>query len=89
MYSTNSQYRSDTCFVHVRRPGEVVIRRRLCGGQDRQAWTQTLNFIVVGLLTLAFAVGLVRLRGARHKSGNLGRYLRGVLDTPLQVQAAP
>ena len=32
-------------------------------------WTQTLNFIVVGLLTLAFAVGLVRLRGARHKSG--------------------
>jgi Protein of unknown function (DUF998) len=30
-------------------------------------WTQTLNFSVVGLLTLAFAVGLVRLRGARHK----------------------
>ena len=32
-------------------------------------WTQTLNFIVVGLLTLAFAVGLVRLRGARQKVG--------------------
>ena len=32
-------------------------------------WTQTLNFIVVGLLTLAFAVGLVRLRGARQKIG--------------------
>jgi hypothetical membrane protein len=24
-------------------------------------WTQTLNFIFVGILTLAFAVGLVRL----------------------------
>jgi Protein of unknown function (DUF998) len=32
-------------------------------------WTQTLNFIVVGMLTLAFAVGLVRLRGARQKVG--------------------
>jgi Protein of unknown function (DUF998) len=32
-------------------------------------WTQTLNFSVVSLLTLAFAVGLVRLRGARHKVG--------------------
>jgi hypothetical protein len=35
----------------------------------RFGWTQTLNFIVVGLLTLAFAVGLVRLRGARQKVG--------------------
>jgi hypothetical protein len=35
----------------------------------RFGWTQTLNFIVVGLLTLAFAVGLVRLPGARQKVG--------------------
>jgi Protein of unknown function (DUF998) len=35
----------------------------------RFGWTQTLSFIVVGLLTLAFAVGLVRLRGARQKVG--------------------
>jgi hypothetical protein len=34
-------------------------------------WTQTLNFIFVGLLTLAFAVGLVRLHGARHKVGGI------------------
>jgi hypothetical protein len=34
-------------------------------------WTQTLNFIVVGLLTLAFAVGLVRLPDARHKVGGI------------------
>jgi hypothetical protein len=32
-------------------------------------WTQTLNFMVVGLLTLAFTLGLVRLPGARHKVG--------------------
>jgi hypothetical protein len=32
-------------------------------------WTQTLNFMVVGLLTLAFTLGLVRLPGVRHKVG--------------------
>jgi hypothetical protein len=41
-------------------------------------WTQTLNFIFVGILTLAFAVGLVRLRGARHKVGGILVGLRGV-----------
>ena len=34
-------------------------------------WTQTLNFFVVGILTLAFAVGLVHLPGARHKVGGI------------------
>jgi MFS family permease len=32
-------------------------------------WTQTANFIIAGLLTLAFAVGLIRLPGARQKIG--------------------
>jgi hypothetical protein len=32
-------------------------------------WTQTANFLVAGLLTLAFAAGLVRLPGARQKVG--------------------
>jgi len=32
-------------------------------------WTQTVNFIVAGLLTLAFAIGLARLPGARQKAG--------------------
>jgi Protein of unknown function (DUF998) len=41
-------------------------------------WTQTLNFIFVGILTLAFAVGLVRLRGARHKVGGILVGLWGV-----------
>jgi hypothetical membrane protein len=32
-------------------------------------WTQAANFIVVGLLTLAFAVGLLRLPGVRQVIG--------------------
>ena len=32
-------------------------------------WTQTANFIIVGLLTLAFAIGLMRLHGIRQKIG--------------------
>jgi hypothetical protein len=34
-------------------------------------WTQTLNFLVAGLLTLAFAVGLVQLHGVRQKAGGI------------------
>jgi hypothetical membrane protein len=34
-------------------------------------WIQTVNFLVTGLLTLAFAVGLVRLHGLRHKVGGV------------------
>jgi hypothetical protein len=32
-------------------------------------WTQTANFIIAGLLTLAFAVALIRLAGVRQKIG--------------------
>lgn len=32
-------------------------------------WTQTANFIVTGLLTMAFAVGLLRMPGLRRKVG--------------------
>jgi Protein of unknown function (DUF998) len=32
-------------------------------------WTQTANFVIAGLLTLAFAVGLMRLPGVRLKVG--------------------
>ena len=32
-------------------------------------WTQTANFIVTGLLTMAFAVGLARTPGLRQKVG--------------------
>jgi Protein of unknown function (DUF998) len=38
---------------------------------SRFGWTQTLNFTVVGLLTLAFTLGLVRLPGVRHKVGGI------------------
>jgi hypothetical protein len=39
-------------------------------------WTQTANFMIAGLLTLAFAIGLIRLPGARQENrGDLGRCL--------------
>jgi hypothetical protein len=41
-------------------------------------WTQTANFVIAGLLTLAFAVGLMRLPGVRQKVGAISVGLWGV-----------
>ena len=69
---TSMQYRIDFLIEGAMTPDYDPLRHPVSSlALGPFGWTQTLNFIFVGILTLAFAVGLVRLRGARHKVGGI------------------